>query len=151
MFERKNQNILSEHYTKLVDHSADREGDEDSDNEFITLKRADHELNDQELIQSDFISKRKLKMGNSKKALGKYGEKGKKLIFDDEGKPHEIYEMKSTEEVFRGGEDIKIVGKKFAEDERTKLREVDLVDKAEAKEKKKEKKRKRKEMEREVR
>lgn len=150
MFERKNQSVLSEHYTKLVDHAADRDGEDDSEDEFITLKRADHELDDEELPQSDFMSKRKLKMANSKKALGKYGERGKRLIFDDEGNPHEIYEMKSTEEVFEGRDDVKKVGKKFAEDERMRLREVDVVDKAEAKEKKREKKRKRKEREREV-
>ena len=39
LFERKNQNILSEHYTKLIDH-----GGSDSDDEFLTLKRADHDL-----------------------------------------------------------------------------------------------------------
>lgn len=145
MFERKNQNILSEHYSKLIE-----QGGDDSEDEFLTLKRVDHELNDKDLPESDFVSKRKLKMANSRKALGKYGEKGHKLVFDDEGNPHEIYEMKSTGEVFTGEDHVKREGKKFAEDERLKIREVDIVDKAEAKEKKREKKRKRKEREREV-
>ncbi len=65
MFERKNQSVLSEHYTKLVDHTADREGEDDSEDEFITLKRADHELDDDELPESGFTSKRKFKMANS--------------------------------------------------------------------------------------
>lgn len=150
MFERKNQSILSEHYTKLVDHSADTRGDDGSDDDFITLKRADHELKEEDLPQSEFTSKRKQRMANSKKALAKYGEKGHKLVFDDDGNPHEVYELKTAEEEFRGADDAKRVGKKFAEDERLRLRELDVMDKAEAKEKKREKKRKRKEREREV-
>ncbi|KAI0786991.1 P-loop containing nucleoside triphosphate hydrolase protein [Abortiporus biennis] len=149
MFERKNQSILSEHYTKLVDH---KDGDDsDSDEDFLTLKRVDHDLNETELTEHDYTSKRKQKMSLSKKALAKYGEKGSKLVFDDEGNPHQIYEMKSTDEVFKGGvKEVMEVGKKFAETERSKLRELDVIDKEEAKEKKREKKRKRKEREREA-
>lgn len=146
MFERKNQNILSEHFTKLVDHATDS----DSDDDFITLKRADHDLNDSELPEHDFASKRKQKMALSKKAIAKGGPKGSKLVFDDEGNPHELYEMKTAEEVFKGKDDVKEAGRRFAEDERGKLREADVLDREEAKEKKKEKKRKRKEREREV-
>ncbi|EED79339.1 predicted protein [Postia placenta Mad-698-R] len=147
MFERKNQDILSAHYNKLVDHSADRA---DSDDDFITLKRADHELpGDDALPASDFISKRKQKMALSKKALAKSAPRGEKLVFDDEGNPHKVYEMKTAEEVFKGAEDVKEAGRKFAEGERGKLKQADVADKAEAKEKKREKKRKRKERERE--
>ncbi|OCH87503.1 DEAD-domain-containing protein [Obba rivulosa] len=149
MFERKNQNILSEHYNKLVDHSADGDAPE-SDDEFITLKRADHDLpGDAALSESDFVSKRKLKMANSKKALGKYGPKGNKLVFDDEGRPHEVYEMQDADKVFRGVDEAMEEGRRFVEGERGKLKEADVVDKAEAKEKKREKKRKRKEREHE--
>lgn len=148
MFERKNQNILSEHFNKLVDHSADAG---DSDDDFITLKRADHELNEEELPEHDFTSKRKQRLALSKKALAQRGAKGNKLVFDEEGNPHEMYEMKSAEEVFRGEDDAKEAGKRFAEEERGRLKEADVVDRVVAKEKKKEKKRKRKEREREVR
>ncbi len=148
MFERKNQNILSEHYTKLVDHDADG----DSEDEFITLKRADHDLDDgMALPESEFTSKRKQKLALSKKALGKYGGKGHKLVFDDEGNPHEVYEMKDVTDVFKDEREVMEAGRQFAEAERGKMKEVDVVDKAEAKEKKREKKRKRKEREREVR
>ncbi|KZT64113.1 DEAD-domain-containing protein [Daedalea quercina L-15889] len=151
MFERKNQSILSEHYTKLVDH-AGGSGEED---DFITLKRADHELppDPSALPESDFISKRKQKMALSKKALGKYGAKGNKLVFDDEGGAHEIYEMKAPEEVFgEGGAQglaVKEAGRTFMEGERGRMKEADIMDKEEAREKKREKKRKRKERERE--
>ncbi|TFK52990.1 DEAD-domain-containing protein [Heliocybe sulcata] len=147
MFERKNQNILSEHYTKLVDHGAD-EVDEDDD--FITLKRADHELPSDGLPESHNISKRKLKAGLSKKAMLKYKGAPSKLVFDDEGRPHEVYEMQDPDEVFKGQEDVMEAGRKFVQEERGKLVQADVTDKAEAKEKKREKKRKRKEREKEV-
>ncbi|KAI0634181.1 DEAD-domain-containing protein [Trametes polyzona] len=145
MFERKNQNILSEHYNKLVDHGA---GDSDDD-EFITLKRADHELEGDAAVEHDFTSKRKQKLALSKKALAKSGPKGHKLVFDDEGNAHELYEMKDASEVFRDADEVREAGRQFAESERGKLQQADVVDKAEAKEKKREKKRKRKERERE--
>lgn len=147
MFERKNQNILSKHFTKLIDHDSDDAND--SDDDFITLKRADHELNEEELPEHDFTSKRKQKLATSKKAIGKYGAKGHKLVFDEDGVAHEIYEMKTTEEVFKEA-DVKEVGRQFMEAERGRLREADVEDKAVAKEKRQEKKRKRKERERDV-
>ncbi|KAI0059949.1 DEAD-domain-containing protein [Artomyces pyxidatus] len=153
MFERKNQNILSEHYTKLVDHSLDGPGDDDEEDEFITLKRADHELpGDEALSVSDNISKRKLKMGQSKRAMLKFKGAPQRLVFDDEGEAHEIYEMKDVDEVFgKAGEGALLeAGRRFVESERGKLKEADLFDKEEAKEKKKEKKRKRKEREHEI-
>ncbi|KAI0372411.1 DEAD-domain-containing protein [Pilatotrama ljubarskyi] len=146
MFERKNQNILSEHYNKLVDHSANAD---DSEDDFITLKRADHDLEDGQSTEHDFISKRKQRLAASKKALAKIGPKGHKLVFDDEGNAHELYEMKDASEVFRDANEVKEAGRKFAESERGKLQQADVMDKAEAKEKKREKKRKRKERERE--
>ncbi|KAM5542404.1 hypothetical protein V8D89_003863 [Ganoderma adspersum] len=147
LFERKNQNILSEHYTKLIDHSGSESG---SDDEFITLKRADHDLDDDALPESEYTSKRQQRMALSKKALAKSGPRGHKLVFDDAGDAHEVYELKDAGEVFVGGkEEVMEAGRRFAESERGKLREADVADKAEAKEKKREKKRKRKERERE--
>ena len=75
MFERKNQNILSENYSKLVDHGADGN---DSEDDFITLKRADHDLEDVPDVstESGYTSKRKARLALSKKALAKHGEKG---------------------------------------------------------------------------
>ena len=148
MFERKNQNVLSKPYRQLVDHSG-----LDEDDDFITLKRADHDLpldpSPKEHVAN--LSKRKQKLSKSKLAILKYGDLGKKLIFDDEGKPHEVYEMADAEELFKGGvATAKEAGRKFAEEEKGKMRVADEDDKREAKEKKRERKRKRKEREREV-
>lgn len=162
MFGRKNQNILSEHYTKLVDHGSD------SDDDFITLKRADHALPDDPTAPSPFdpteptevagtfdsaenLSKRKLKMSKSKKAMLKFKGAPTRLVFDDEGQGHEIYEMRDVDEVFDGEKGALEEGRRFAEEERERLRVVDGMDKKEAREKKRERKRKRKEREREVR
>lgn len=147
MFERKNQNILSDHYAKLIDHGVDNTTGNDDD-DFITLKRADHEL-PSSLPESDHLSKRKQKMGQSKKAMSKTKGLGERLLFDDEGKPRKVYEMRDVEEEFEGM-DVLRVGKEFAEGERGKMKGDDARDKEEAKEKKKEKKRRRKDREKEV-
>lgn len=150
MFERKNQNILSEHYSKLIDH-----GDAGDEDDFITLKRADHDLDLPASTEPDpeveNLSKRKLKLSRTKRTIAKYGQLGHKLVFDDEGNPHEVYEMVGPEEFYKhGAEAVKEAGRTFAEGEKGKLKSVDVIDKREAKEKEKEKKRKRKERERGV-
>ncbi|KAG2058137.1 DEAD-domain-containing protein [Suillus hirtellus] len=148
MFERKNQNILSAHYSKLVDHGDAVDDDED----FITLKRANHDLSDTDANpEIDNLSKRKLKLSKTKRAVVKYGQLGHKLIFDDEGNPHEIYEMVDPAEFYKGGlKEVKEAGQAFVEGEKDKLKGADVVDKMEAKEKKREKKRKRKDREKGV-
>jgi ATP-dependent RNA helicase DDX10/DBP4 len=145
MFARKNRGILSSHYTKLVDHEdsffpnhADTNNDEDED--FFSLKRVDHDLPNVS-AHSD-LSKRKLRLLKSKKALAKAGPQGHKLVFDDEGQAHEVYEFAEWKES-TGEED----GKKFMDKEIGRMRQADIHDKEEAKDKKREKKRKRKERE----
>ncbi|EJD01805.1 DEAD-domain-containing protein [Fomitiporia mediterranea MF3/22] len=145
MFERKNQSILSEHYTKLVDHSADVDTAADDEDDFITLKRADHDLPFALPISASH-SKRKLKMGQSKKAMAKYHGHGEKLLFDDEGNAHQVYEMHDVDEEFKD-QDIAEAARDFAAGERGRMKEADVQDKELAREKKKEKKRKRKERE----
>ncbi|KAG2007081.1 ATP-dependent rRNA helicase RRP3 [Coprinopsis cinerea AmutBmut pab1-1] len=151
MFQRKNQNVLSSHYNKLVEHDAFGNDDADGD-EFITLKRADHDLPD-ELKEQDLkedLSKRKQKLSRAKKLLATQGN-NTKLIFDDEGRARQIYELADGEEWIKtkgGIEGVQEEGKKFAAEERAKIEIADVVDKAEAREKKREKKRKRKERER---
>ncbi|KAG6909727.1 hypothetical protein DXG01_015715 [Tephrocybe rancida] len=146
MFERKNQGVLSEHYSKLVDHEPD-DGDDD---DFITLKRADHALSDEDApLDPGDLSKRKLKLGRAKQAIVKNGLP-KKLIFDDDGKAHQMYELAEADDWYKskgGLAGAQAEGQKFAADERGKMRVADVLDKEEAKEKKREKKRKRKDRE----
>lgn len=148
MFERKNQKF--EHYAKLVDHDSASDGDGE---DLITLKREDHGLSsDSEGHKEDNLSKRKLKMTKSKRTKLKSSESNRKLVFDEEGNPHELYEMGDAEDFFKAGpQGVKDAGQKFAEGERGRLRVADVVDKEEAKDKKREKKRKRKDREKAVR
>lgn len=151
MFEKKNQNILSEHYASIVDHSSTLlDPIADGDDDFITLVRTDHDLEDGSgpSAETTNLSKRKLKMGESKKASLKLKGAPTKLVFDEEGGAHEIYELVGEQEELAGKKgDEK---EKFVELEREKLKEIDVVDREVARDKKREKKRKRKDREREV-
>lgn len=145
MFERKNQNVLSEHYAKLVDNE-DESSDED---DFITLARADHELEDGPLesIRLDNLSNRKMKLGRAKKQMLLNAPQGRKLVFDESGTSRVAHEVMPAEEWVesRGGvEGIREEGERYVMGERGRMREADVVDKEEAREKKREKKRKRK-------
>ncbi|KAJ1599567.1 hypothetical protein NDA14_004953 [Ustilago hordei] len=249
MFERKNQDILSEHYAKLIaddassaessedDSDASRSGtdsdvsldgerddaeetrygrswarrkedrlvgsdtsdsevdsnsdDEDSDgaarlrvsksgaaakagfkaaadtgDDLLTLKRADHALEDDmdaygiggddvpitmeqaKADASENLSKRKLAMGQSKKALALAGKRGigEKLIFDEDGEAHALYELQD-EEAFKKQGDARTQAQRWAEEERERMQEADIKDKELAKEKRREKRRRQKERE----
>ena len=152
MFGRKNRGVLSEHYNKLVDHASEASG---SDEDFITLKRADHDLpsTSEPLPIEENTSNRRRRALTSKKGQLKFGGMPTHLVFDDDGVAHQALEMKAVEEIF-GTDDAKRValeaGRSFGEKERTKMSEVDRKDKDEAREKRKEKKRKRKEAARAV-
>ncbi|KAG8858201.1 ATP-dependent RNA helicase dbp4 [Serendipita sp. 411] len=144
LFERKNQK--QEHYRQIVEQALDVVDEEEED--FLTVKRVNHDL-PMDLIQTGpagFISKRKLRLAKSKKAMAKYGNKGEKLIFDDDGNAHQVYEMKDADEP---SVDVKELGKEFAQRQREELKEVDLIDKEIAKRKRKEKKLKAKKREQE--
>lgn len=152
MFQRKNQNILSTHYTKLIDRDGFGNDNDPEEEDFITLKRADHDLPDSipPIEREENLSKRKLKLSRTKRMIAKNGV-NTKLIFDDEGKAHQLYELTEGKEWLedKGGlEGVKQEGKRFAEEERGKMNVTDLVDKAQARERKQEKKRKRKDRER---
>jgi ATP-dependent RNA helicase DDX10/DBP4 len=179
MFERKNQDVLAEHYQKLV-----RDGDDEApadefsgagatnnaaDDDFMAVKRripADDDFGD---LGADKVpevppggrlvhiagasqpivvdSNRREKLLQSKKKLTKLMDKGKKLVFDDDGNAHEIYELED-EEQWRAKGVPEAQRQKFIEAAREVVQTADIEDKATAKEKRKERLRKRKERER---
>jgi len=146
MFGRKNQTILSSHYGKLVeqDEAPGFNGEDDNDGEdFFSLKRADHDL-PTDLAEYSDLSKRRIRMMKSKKALAKSGPRGTKLVFDEDGQAHELYEFKDAKDI-----DVERDGAEFMKKEIVKMQRADVDDKEIAKEKKREKKRKRKGRERE--
>ncbi|OJK04646.1 hypothetical protein ASPACDRAFT_109417 [Aspergillus aculeatus ATCC 16872] len=183
MFERRNQDVLAEHYSKLINddgtmvepNTATQDADEDDD--FLSVKRrfeagdkdlgagSSSEEDDDEagagkkqptkVVQLDgkqalvIDSKRREKLLKSKKKLLKFKGKGSKLVFDDEGNAHELYEMEDEED-FKAKGDAKEQQARFLAEEAERTRRADVEDKEVAKQKKREKKEKRKAREREL-
>ena len=183
MFERKNQDVLAEHYAKMVRGEGkdsvdlDRlDGEQAGDDDLFDVKQRipiqdesprDDASNDEEESTADTVgldpgaktiqipgakqplvldSKRREKLLKSKKKLLKLKDKGSKVIFDDEGNAHQIYELED-EEAFRARGATDDQRRRFLEEGAERVKEADMADKAMAKEKKKAKREKRKERE----
>ncbi|KAH7130625.1 P-loop containing nucleoside triphosphate hydrolase protein [Dendryphion nanum] len=120
------------------------EMDEEVDNTLPAPKIVHIEGASQPLI---IDSNRREKLLTSKKKLLKFRDRGKKIIYDDDGNAQEIYKLENED-------DFKAKGlpeeqrKRYLETEREAVEQADVTDKATAKAKKKEKIRKRKERER---
>lgn len=194
MFERRNQDVLADHYSKLINDDgtiADPSkgtDDADEDEDFLSVKRrfeaGDEALDGQASSESDsddasesdddndnegdngdkkdpkvvkisdkdtlvVDSKRREKLLKSKKKLLKFKGKGTKLVYDDEGNAHELYEMED-EDAFKARGDAKEQQARFLAEEAQRTQVADMEDKAVAKQKKREKKEKRKAREREL-
>ncbi len=194
MFERRNQDVLADHYSKLINDDgtiADPSkgtDDADEDEDFLSVKRrfeaGDEALDGQASSESDsddasesdddndnegdngdkkdpkvvkisdkdtlvVDSKRREKLLKSKKKLLKFKGKGTKLVYDDEGNAHELYEMED-EDAFKARGDAKEQQARFLAEEAQRTQVADMEDKAVAKQKKCEKKEKRKAREREL-
>jgi ATP-dependent RNA helicase DDX10/DBP4 len=176
MFERENQDILAGHYSKMLaddDQPSDAsDGENDLHDEvptvddFLSVKRtipAEDDIPDYEtgptlsykkMVHIDGVkepilvdSKRAEKRLQSKKKILKYKEKGERLVFDDEGNAHPLYELEGEAEFNERGlpEDQR---RQFVEEERQKVAIFDTTDKLLAKEKKRARKEKRKERKR---
>lgn len=182
MFERRNQDVLAGHYSKLINddgtmvaggagEGAAEDADEDAD--FLSVKRrftagdADLDQGDSESEESEsepepakvvqlagkgdealvIDSKRREKLLKSKKKLLKYKGKGTKLVYDDEGNAHELYEMEN-EDQFKARGTADSQRQKFLEGETERTRQADLEDKEVARDKRREKKEKRRARER---
>lgn len=162
MAERKNQDVLSSHYQNLVEVDGDN-----SDQEFFSVKRvlrgdeldgaakkADGKEDDMpktvDLGGRELVidSKRREKLLKSKKKLANLRGAGSKLVFDEDGNAHELYELQNEEDFKREGPADKI-REAFVEEHGAMARERDAEDKLVAKQKRREKREKRKARERE--
>ncbi|GAP84771.1 putative ATP-dependent RNA helicase DBP4 [Rosellinia necatrix] len=163
MFERTNQDVLTDHYTKLIGKNTDKEGDEDSEDDFLAVKRViegddlDTAADDNATLppgtkvihglggEEPFIvdSNRREKMLKSKKKMLKFKGKGDRIVFDDEGIAHHPYRIQGEEDFKRDGS-AEAQRQKFVEGETARVQEADADDKALAKEKRREKKERRK-------
>lgn len=177
MFERKNQDILADHYARMkknddVDINK-LDGEQQSDDDMMVVKQRipvdDSEpgyddIPDNETLNAQapgvkaiavpgaktpivLDSKRREKLLKSKKKLLKFQDKGSKIVYDDDGNAHEIYELEDEQD-FRARGEAEDQRKKFLQEEAERVKEADVADKALAKEKRKAKKDKRKERER---
>lgn len=152
MFDRQNQTVLSEQYLNMTGTQIrDKENEEDDEDDFMQVKRHDHQLNEIELPDLTLpVSKRSAKKALSKKLS--IANKGlpTKLVFDDEGGAHPIYELEDEDDFKKKG-DAKAQKESFVQKETQVMDLADVEDKELAKEKRQEKKRKRKEIERRLR
>ncbi|PWY89831.1 RNA helicase [Aspergillus heteromorphus CBS 117.55] len=179
MFERRNQGVLADHYHKLINDDGTivetkAADDEDEDDDFLSVKRrfaaGDKDLDvagsssedeggepkkPTKVVHLDgkdalvIDSKRREKLLKSKKKLLKFKGSGTKLVYDDEGNAHELYEMED-EDSFKAKGDAKDQQARFLEEETARTRQADLEDKEVDKQKRREKKEKRKAREREL-
>ncbi|WYZ46081.1 hypothetical protein EsH8_IX_000306 [Colletotrichum jinshuiense] len=172
MFERTNQDVLSGHYTKLVANGeqdasgAAAGGDDDDGDDFLSVKRVlgDDELDEESKLapgskakvisygDQQFIvdSKRREKALQSKKKMLKFKGRGQKLVFDEDGNAHPIYELQNEDDFIKEGpaEELR---EKFVTSEAARVKEADADDKQAAKDRLKEKRLKRKAREAEER
>jgi len=191
MFERQNQDVLADHYTRLVkDDDTDKDGpnklDEQTagEDDLFDIKRRipaqlssplssdEDENNDSETSEIGFPatdptqspigpkqvyisgarqpllldSKRREKLLKSKKKLLKHKDKGSKLVFDDEGNAHQLYELED-EETFRSRGLPEDQRRRFVQSEAERVKAADISDKQLVKEKRRLKKEKRRERE----
>lgn len=182
MFERQNQDVLADHYKKLVRDGDTAAADEFTgagaatigDDDFMAVKRripadSDDEEDDNATFGIDettdpaipggkvvnlagasqplvIDSNRREKLLKSKKKLLQFMDKGKKIVYDDEGNPHEVYELENEDD-FKARGLPEEQRQKFIEAARQVVENADVDDKAAAREKRREKLRKRKEKE----
>uniref|UniRef100_A0A0B7K6Q7 ATP-dependent RNA helicase n=1 Tax=Bionectria ochroleuca TaxID=29856 RepID=A0A0B7K6Q7_BIOOC len=138
MFERTNQDVFSSHYSKIVD---DQDNNDDSDDDFLAVKRR---LNDDDLDAESrkapgtvikaldlgggeayvVDSKRREKALKSKKKMLKFRGNASKLVYDDDGNAHEIYELQDEDDFKQEGtaEELR---QRFLEGETARVKEAD--------------------------
>ncbi|KAI4214923.1 MAG: hypothetical protein LQ351_002637 [Letrouitia transgressa] len=180
MFEQRNQDVLTDHYTRIIDDGGDdldagnnRNGAEGND--FLSVKRRiSVSPPPNAKVQANTISapskaslaprskivnlpglppvvvdsKRKAKLLKSKKKLLRLQPKGQKLVFDDEGNAHAVYEL-ADEAKFKEGGPAEQQKKTFLDQEGERLRDRDVTDKEKEKRRRKEEKGRRRAREKE--
>lgn len=171
MFDRRNQGVLADHYARMVNDDGDADGLDGvqvADDNLLSVKRripalseddSDDETATAQLQGGRTVqipgsktalvvdSKRREKLLTSKKKLLKLKDKGTRMVYDDEGNAHPIYELEN-EDQFKAAGAAEDQRDKFIQGESERVREADVLDKAAVKAKKRAKKEKRREAER---
>ncbi len=125
MFNRKNTDVLSEHFAKLRD---DKDIDDDEEEDLFRLKRADHDLADVPEIKGPLSrGSRKDRLLTLKKASLKDGGEPRRIVFagsDDEGCEVLPYDPEVTFDRSKTGELIS----EFMETSKAELKQIDGID-----------------------
>ncbi|KAI5919808.1 P-loop containing nucleoside triphosphate hydrolase protein [Camillea tinctor] len=170
---RKNQDVLTDHYAKLVGEDGENGvGDDDEEDDFLAVKRVlkDDDFDQAASSDSDsdsdadstsppigtkvltglggdaplvVDSKRREKLLQSKKKLLRFKGRPDKVVFDDDGTAHHPYRIKDEADFQRDG-DAEDQRRRFVEGEAARVKEADADDKQVARERRREKKLKRK-------
>lgn len=83
MFKRRNMGVLSEHYQAMLETDSEKEGEGEKD-EFMVVKRANHEVDGEEVIVPVIpVTKREI-LKAKEKAFKQRG-RGERKVFDEEG------------------------------------------------------------------
>ncbi|OQO09328.1 ATP-dependent RNA helicase [Cryoendolithus antarcticus] len=176
MFERQNQDVLADHYSKMIKSDDPTSNnalldDDDAGDDLFDIKRripaassspepdtapdGDPEPDTRTSGPKSILlpgaktplildSARRAKLLKSKKKLLQFKESGTKLVFDDDGTAHQIYELED-EAAFRARGEAEEQRKRFLDEEGERVKIADGEDKATAKAKRREKIVKRKE------
>ena len=157
MFERRNQDVLAPHYSNLIEDERHDPQDVAGNPDFLAVRsRTAYEngtpSKDGIPLQPQTISlpgkepllidsKRREKLLTSKRLLAKLKGAGQKLVYDDEGKPHQVYELED-EVAFRKKGPLGDQRARFLEAERDRVKKADIGDRDLVKEKRRAKKEK---------
>ncbi|ORX76886.1 DEAD-domain-containing protein, partial [Anaeromyces robustus] len=132
LFNKKS--AVLEHYNKLIEE--DSKIEEDDDDEFLTIKRYDHDLESDEdneaKVSPEDITKKKLKKFKEKELKSR--GTGTKFKFDDEGNAVPLYTLESLAE-YEEKNDISEQQKLYLEKNTEVLQKEDVIDKQTQKEK----------------
>lgn len=150
MFKKKNLNVLSDHYAKLRDKEADgaasASSDESSEDDLLTIKRADHEIKEEDLpsvtgpalkpARRDILkTKKRYKL---KVAAKEMSSGSKRLIFDDEGHAEEAFPYEKEASFNRDA--AQSMASEYASQSLSAMKEADVEDRARERERLREKK-----------
>ena len=151
MFERQNQDILAGHYRRMIQDDDDKDDVDPSD-----LNGADDDdlfdrvetTNPDEEDPINEPTANALQIPTPKPPKKKLKPHGNKLLFDDDGHAHPMYELEDEEDFLARGSAAE-QRRRHLEGEGERVRVADGVDKVLAKSKRREKRERRREKERE--
>ena len=149
MFKKKNLNVLSDHYAKLRDKDSDvssADEAETSEDDLLTIKRADHEIKEEDLpsvtgaalkpARRDIL---KTKMRYKVKVAAKEMSSGsKRLIFDDDGHAEEAFPYEKESSFNRDA--AQSMASEYTSQSLSVMKEADVEDRARERDRLREKK-----------